>query len=250
MQVCKQSNLVSRGPIFRKAIVLCYSSQTIVHVSSQVPPIITWHICQTIVDCLSLVIIACVLNQSKDHQLLNDALNNAITMSSKLKEDVGIVQNFNQFLDDDFAIILELSLFAFNIKKEVCGVLDSFFSFLKNYEEKKPHNMLSLMLHTQFKSLCLVSSFVGREQGISIVQEYDKKFLQPMFLKCYDHLHPLENYDMESTKHRSYEDNILDIFEMIASTSELMVELVNKELLIFRRFQVDPKEIKLPLQWW
>jgi len=153
-------------------------------------------------------------------------------------------------LDDDFAIILELSLFAFNIKKEVCGVLDSFLSFLKNYEEKKAHNMLSLMLDTQFKSLRLVSSFVGREQGISIVQEYDQKFSQPMFLKCYHHLHPVENYDIESTKHRSYEDNNLDIFEMIASISEPMVELVNKELLIFRRFQVDPKEIKSPLQWW
>ncbi len=96
----------------------------------------------------------------------------------------------------------------------------------------------------------MVSSFVGREQGISIVQEYDRKFSQSMFLKCYNHLHPLENYDIESTKHRSYEDNNLDIFERIPNTSEPMVELVNKELLIFRRFQVDPKEIKSPLQWW
>jgi hypothetical protein len=38
-------------------------------------------------------------------------------MSSKLKEDVGIVQNLYQFINDDSAIILELSLFAFNIKK-------------------------------------------------------------------------------------------------------------------------------------
>jgi hypothetical protein len=41
-----------------------------------------------------------------------------------------------------------------------------------------------------------------------------------------------------------------DIFEMIANTSELVVELVNKKLLIFRRFQVDLKEIKCPLRWW
>jgi hypothetical protein len=45
-------------------------------------------------------------------------------------------------------------------------------------------------------------------------------------------------------------NSILDIFEIIAITSELMVELVNKELLIIRRFQVDPKEIKCLLQWW
>jgi hypothetical protein len=49
--------------------------------------------------------------------LLSDALNSAITMSSKLKEDVGIVQNLDQFMDDDFTITLELTLFAPNIKE-------------------------------------------------------------------------------------------------------------------------------------
>jgi hypothetical protein len=37
---------------------------------------------------------------------------------------------------------------------------------------------------------------------------------------------------------------------MIASTNELVTKLVNRELLIFKRFQMDPKEIKCPLQWW
>jgi hypothetical protein len=41
----------------------------------------------------------------------------------------------------------------------------------------------------------------------------------------------------------------LDIFQQIASTSEPSKELVTKELLIFRRYQVDPKNIKCPLQW-
>jgi hypothetical protein len=95
-------------------------------------------------------------------------------------------------MDDDSIIILELSLFTSNIKKEVCGVLDSFLSFLKNYEERRAHNMFSLMFDPQFKCLCLVSSFVGHEQGISIVKIYDRKSLQPMFLKCYHHLHLVE----------------------------------------------------------
>jgi hypothetical protein len=47
-------------------------------------------------------------------------------MSSKLKEKVGIAQALDQFMDDDVAITLELSLLASNIKKEVCGVIDSF----------------------------------------------------------------------------------------------------------------------------
>jgi len=66
-------------------------------------------------------------------------------------------------MDDDSAITFELSLFAFNIKEKVCGVLDYFLSFLRNYEERKAHNMFSLMLNPRSKSLCLVSSFVGRE---------------------------------------------------------------------------------------
>jgi hypothetical protein len=55
--------------------------------------------------------------------------------------------------------------------------------------------------------------------------------------------------DVEFIKHRSYE-NSLDIFEMTTSTSEPMIELVNKEFLIFKKFQLDFKEIKCPMQWW
>jgi hypothetical protein len=58
-------------------------------------------------------------------------------MSSKLKEDVGIVQNLDQFMNDDSTITFKLFLFTSNIKKEVCSVLDSFLSFLKNYEKRK-----------------------------------------------------------------------------------------------------------------
>jgi hypothetical protein len=68
-------------------------------------------------------------------------------------------------------------LFVSNIKKEVCGVLDSFLSFLYKYEEIKTHNMFLLMLDPQLKNLCLVSSLVGREQNISIIKEYDYKSL-------------------------------------------------------------------------
>jgi hypothetical protein len=93
----------------------------------------------------------------------------------------------------------------------------------------------------------LVSSFVGCKQGISIVEECDLKSLQPMFLKCYHHLHDVENYDVEFLKYRFYEDNNLDIFEMTLSTSKLVTKLVNKEFLIFRRFKMDPKKIKCPL---
>jgi hypothetical protein len=59
---------------------------------------------------------------------------------------------------------------ASNIKKKVVQVLDFFLS-LKKYEEKKVHNMLLLMLDSRLKTLHLVSSLIGGEQGKRIVEE-------------------------------------------------------------------------------
>jgi hypothetical protein len=65
-----------------------------VRVTSRVPPPLTWHISQIIVDVLSSVVSACVLNQSHGNWLLFDALNVKITMSLKLKEESRISLNF------------------------------------------------------------------------------------------------------------------------------------------------------------
>jgi hypothetical protein len=45
------------------------------------------------------------------------------------------------------------------------------------------------------------------------------------------------------------EENILDIFEMFVGTIESTKEVVNKELMMFRRFQVDVKDINV-LEGW
>jgi len=47
------------------------------------------------------------------------------------------------------------------------------------------------MLEPRFKNLHIISSFVGHEQGVSIVEKYDNKSLYPMLVKCWEHLHPL-----------------------------------------------------------
>jgi gluconate kinase len=52
--------------------------------------------------------------------------------------------------------------------------LESFFYVLKRYEERKSHNMLCLMLNSRFMNLRLISSFISREEGLSIVEKYDK----------------------------------------------------------------------------
>jgi hypothetical protein len=86
---------------------------------------------------------------------------------------------------------------------------------------------------------------------VAIVEEYDIKSLYHMLVKCYEHLHPLVRLDRSCPNQDILkEDCSLDIFEQIASTSEPTKEVMKRELLVFRRYQLDVKDIKCPLQRW
>jgi hypothetical protein len=51
-------------------------------------------------------------------------------MCLKFREEITNPRTLVKFLiDDNFEVILDLAFLAFNIKKEVCGVLESFLSF-------------------------------------------------------------------------------------------------------------------------
>ncbi len=109
--------------------------------------------------------------------------------------------------------------------------------------------MFSLMLDPRFKTLRFMPSLIGCEQGKEIVKKYDKKLLFPMLLNWYYHLHPLVESKKGVVNPRVEEDS-LDIFEMTTNTSDPTTQLVNKELLIFKHYQVDVNNIKCPLRWW
>jgi hypothetical protein len=124
--------------------------------------------------------------------LLSDAFHFVISISLKLKEEPQNTPSFQTLMEEDFDVALELICFASNIKKKVCGVLDIFLSFLKKFDERKTHNMLTfILLDPRFKSFHLVSSFIGRDQRLTIIEQYDTMSLYPMLMKCYYYLHPL-----------------------------------------------------------
>jgi len=54
-------------------------------------------------------------------------------------------------MEEDFNVAFELICLASNIRKEVCGVINSFLSFSKKFDERKIHYMLALMLDTRLK---------------------------------------------------------------------------------------------------
>jgi hypothetical protein len=133
-------------------------------------------------------------------------------MSLNFRDEINFA-NFDNLMEEYGNVVYELSCLASNIKKEVIQVLDYFLS-LKKYEDRKAHNMFSLVLDFRFKFFCLVSSVISHEQGKTIVEEYHKKSLFPMLLKCYYHLHPLVEYEGGVVDERVEEDKNFDIFEM------------------------------------
>jgi hypothetical protein len=58
-----------------------------------------------------------VLNQFRGHWLLFDGLNATIILSLRLKEEFGISFSLEDLINDNFIVILELSLLAFNIRR-------------------------------------------------------------------------------------------------------------------------------------
>jgi hypothetical protein len=69
------------------------------------------------------------------------------------------------------------------------------------------------MLELKFKSLCLMSSFIGHDQGVTIVEQYNMISLYVMFMKCYYHLHPSIKYNNGFANQRIDDDNNLDFFK-------------------------------------
>jgi hypothetical protein len=85
-------------------MMLCYSKQSLVRMTTKIPPSLTWHIYQIVINCLSLVVTTCVLNQSRGHWLLNDALHFTISMSLKLKEEPKNAPSFQTLMEKDIHV--------------------------------------------------------------------------------------------------------------------------------------------------
>jgi hypothetical protein len=59
--------------------------------------------------------------------LLSDALHSTISISLKLKEKLENAPSFQTLMEEDFGVALELICLVSNIRKKVCGILNSFF---------------------------------------------------------------------------------------------------------------------------
>jgi hypothetical protein len=67
---------------------------------------------------------------------------------------------------------VKLAYINMNIKKQIICVLDPFLYLLWNFDSKKVHNMLTLMLDPWYKNMPLICSFIGHDSNNLVINEY------------------------------------------------------------------------------
>jgi hypothetical protein len=72
--------------------------------------------------------------------------------------------------------------------------------------------MLCLILNLKFKSIHLILFFIGCQEGVSIVEEYDRWWSYFMLLKCYRYLHPMVKFEVRDAYQTIDVDSNLDFF--------------------------------------
>jgi hypothetical protein len=77
------------------------------------------------------------------------------------------------------------------------------------------------MLEHRFKSFCLIS-FYTSHKGVTNVEEYDKKSLYLMIVKCHTHLHLVSKSKVSHEDPMVEEDCSLEIFQQTTSINELV----------------------------
>jgi hypothetical protein len=86
--------------------------------SARIPPPLTWHICYNIVDSLGPIVYVCILSHYRGHWLLNDALNSAICMNIKFKDEIDFA-TFDNSMEEYGNVVYELSCLASNVTKKL-----------------------------------------------------------------------------------------------------------------------------------
>jgi hypothetical protein len=76
------------------------------------------------------------------------------------------------------------------MQKQVVTIRQPFLSFLLSFQERKAHNMLSMMLDARSKNLRLVIQYVGKEKATLIASEYDMYVLFPLLVHVYKFFNP------------------------------------------------------------
>ncbi len=107
--------------------------------------------------------------------------------------------------------------------------------------------MLALMLDPRFKSMKLVTMFMGHENVAFEIVKYDEKLLMLLLIEGNKFL-MFSKVEVIFDLHSKV--NSKGLFHITSSIVETYKDIVSKELVGFQQFPLDVKGYKCALSWW
>jgi hypothetical protein len=110
-----------------------------------------------------------------------------------------------------------------------------FLGFLRSFDFHQVHNMLALMLDPCFKTLQVVENYVGRENVIHLLVEYDVKEIIPFLMTIFEWLNPTIEAKVIATPCDAFanEGDEENMFGVGTSMKKSSHALVSEELSLF-----------------
>jgi hypothetical protein len=135
---------------------LLWQKKSIV-LQQRLPKAQVWAIDEVITSTLNPVVLACVMNYSKGHWLLLDALTTIITHGHGSYATTTSSNKFEIF--DPFDV--EIFFLHNNMWLDVIRIIKPLMEFLKSFDAQYVHNMMTIMLDPHFKVSHIMEYLVG-----------------------------------------------------------------------------------------
>ncbi len=148
---------------FKNAIIICYGKKKPIALQQIVPKAEVWVIAKAITFILNPIVYASVMNQSKGHWLLSNALTISITLTMEMEAQL---LELSIGLEIFYLFEAKIYLLHRNMRLEVIKGLEPFLEFLRSFDVMRPHNMMAIMLDPHFKALSIMANLVGRGNAI------------------------------------------------------------------------------------
>ncbi len=126
------------------------------------------------------------------------------------------------------------------MKHQVLDVFIPFISFMHGIDKKKSYNVLVLMLDSKYKSMCLVTIYLGRQIITTLVVNFNEqllleayKVLMPNRVDCFDETTSLVNSQ--------------NLFQQTNTNANTYKDITNQDLVGFHRYPIKTKTYKFGL---
>ncbi len=131
------------------------------------------------------------LNQNYKHWFLKDMLQFVITKTHEICDELGNLVVPDNLVDLETNVFdAKLEEFTICMKHQVLNVLHLFFSFLHEFDRKKCHNILPLMLDLKFKTMHMVTNYLSHVNVSILIVQCDEHLFLVLLVHYYKVLMP------------------------------------------------------------